>query len=719
MKYNKIGNIYLSSVMLAFLAGTFYSNTSSAAILYGQQITMRPYLVEQKTSTYKLATLSNLTIAQLNNINRNQLKGRSFINAGETIYLPSDSSVFVNIPTPQIIEPIIPIPLEIETTNDASKVKLPDLGSNYQTLLASHSSGNKRFDASKLSMPNFFVSNDEDIAISPDGQVLQARAITEDISSQENQGLTQSDPNSEVGLLGVTNPSDLLNTEETEQLSRNSQRLDEDNENASDYQSSSRLATEILNDIALHFGTAQVSVTADEKFDISDAQVNILADLYENDAHFVFTQVGFNTQGEGKEQKHIANIGLGYRYDFETFRIGANTFVDNDFSSHSTRMSIGAEFFADYMNLSSNLYLPLSSWKVSDVQTDEQNLSFKERPAKGIDITANVYLPQYPQLGAGIQLAQYWGDSVGLLSPSQKQNNPMAISANVNYTPIPLVTMKTAHRFSDNGDNDTAFNLDMNLRLGQPLSEQLDSSKVAQMRMLKGSKRDIVDRNYSIVYEYISAANSITISGPTTATVDQVVNFNADISQDLVIQDATWIVQSPTSYQEYNSKDLSLTMSQEGDYMVQYAVKTIDNQLKYSNPLNVSVTQANSEIFELTYQKLSGFALVPGLRTQIDKKTSAIMQLKMNNTQSFNIYDTTVPTLEWRDEAGELCSSWCKVNNNDQFLMADFVPINNQIWEISINGFEAMIDRPVYFRVSTILDGKRHSILGNQKVIFY
>ncbi|OOO73726.1 adenylate cyclase, partial [Shigella boydii] len=97
---------------------------------------------------------------------------------------------------------------------------------------------------------------------------------------------------------------------------------------------------------------------------------------------------------------------------------------------------------------------------------------------------------------------QYYGDEVGLFGKDKRQKDPHAISAEVNYTPVPLLTLSAGHKQGKSGENDTRFGLEVNYRIGEPLEKQLDTDSIRERRMLAGSRYDLVERNNNIVLEY-------------------------------------------------------------------------------------------------------------------------------------------------------------------------------------------------------------------------
>lgn len=78
---------------------------------------------------------------------------------------------------------------------------------------------------------------------------------------------------------------------------------------------------------------------------------------------------------------------------------------------------------------------------------------FFSRPARGYDITTQGYLPFYRQIGGSLSYEQYLGDNVDLFGSGKKQNDPRAMQLGLNYTPVPLVTMKALHKIGAGGQS--------------------------------------------------------------------------------------------------------------------------------------------------------------------------------------------------------------------------------------------------------------------------
>ncbi|WP_455772792.1 inverse autotransporter beta domain-containing protein [Yersinia intermedia] len=241
------------------------------------------------------------------------------------------------------------------------------------------------------------------------------------------------------------------------------------------------------------FGKAQVNLAVDDNGSLSKSAFSLFSPWYENDAMVVFSQIGVHRQ----DNRMIGNLGAGVRFDQGDWLAGANTFLDQDISRNHSRLGLGLEWWADNLKLASNYYHPLSGWKDSK---DFDN--YLERPARGFDVRAQGYLPAYQQLGASAVYEQYYGDEVALFGKDNLQKDPRAVTVGVDYTPFPLATLKVSHKMGKDGKNNSELGLQVSYQIGTPLEKQLDPGNVAAMRSLKGSRYDLVDRNYDIVLEY-------------------------------------------------------------------------------------------------------------------------------------------------------------------------------------------------------------------------
>ncbi|WPC99687.1 Ig-like domain-containing protein [Proteus terrae] len=241
------------------------------------------------------------------------------------------------------------------------------------------------------------------------------------------------------------------------------------------------------------FGHARVSLSTDKKFTLEGSSADLLIPLYDSEKNLVFSQTSYHR----KDSRSQLNQGIGYRHFTDQFMVGLNAFYDYDLSRYHSRFGIGAEVWRDYFKLSANHYHRLSNWRTSDDVMD-----YNERPANGWDIRTEGYLPAYPQLGAKLIFEQYYGKEVGLFGKDNRQENPHAYTAGLTYTPVPLITFGAERRFGLNDNSDNKFDVNIQYRLGESLSSQLNPDNVRAMRLMSGNRYDFVNRNNDIVLEY-------------------------------------------------------------------------------------------------------------------------------------------------------------------------------------------------------------------------
>ncbi|MDN0086131.1 Ig-like domain-containing protein [Yersinia nurmii] len=241
------------------------------------------------------------------------------------------------------------------------------------------------------------------------------------------------------------------------------------------------------------FGTARVQLNLDKSFSLQNSQIDLLIPLKDRKDTLWFSQSSLHRT----DSRTQANLGLGIRYFQPTHMVGTNSFLDYDLSRDHARLGWGLEYWRDFLKLGANTYWRLTTWKDSKDFVD-----YEERPANGWDLRAEGYLPAYPQLGAKLSYEQYYGDEVGLFGKDKRQSNPHAITAGVNYTPFPLLTLSAEQRQGKSGENDTRFGIQLTYQPGTPWSQQLDGAAVAVRRSLAGSRYDLIERNNNIVLEY-------------------------------------------------------------------------------------------------------------------------------------------------------------------------------------------------------------------------
>ena len=112
---------------------------------------------------------------------------------------------------------------------------------------------------------------------------------------------------------------------------------------------------------------------------------------------------------------------------------------------------------------------------------------------------------------------------MALFDKDDRQSNPHAITAGLNYTPFPLMTFSAEQRQGKQGENDTRFAVDFTWQPGSAMQKQLDPNEVAARRSLAGSRYDLVDRNNNIVLEYRKKELlRLTLTDPVTGKSGEV-----------------------------------------------------------------------------------------------------------------------------------------------------------------------------------------------------
>ncbi|HCN2025984.1 TPA: inverse autotransporter adhesin YeeJ [Escherichia coli] len=274
-------------------------------------------------------------------------------------------------------------------------------------------------------------------------------------------------------------------------------------------------ASGAVTDWLSRFGTARITLGVDEDFSLKNSQFDFLHPWYKTPDNLFFSQ---HTLHRTDERTQINN-GLGWRHFTPTWMSGINFFFDHDLSRYHSRAGIGAEYWRDYLKLSSNGYLRLTNWR----SAPELDNDYEARPANGWDVRAESWLPAWPHLGGKLVYEQYYGDEVALFDKDDRQSNPHAITAGLNYTPFPLMTFSAEQRQGKQGENDTRFAVDFTWQPGSAMQKQLDPNEVAARRSLAGSRYDLVDRNNNIVLEYRKKELvRLTLTDPVTGKSGEV-----------------------------------------------------------------------------------------------------------------------------------------------------------------------------------------------------
>ncbi|PJG57531.1 inverse autotransporter beta domain-containing protein, partial [Aeromonas cavernicola] len=239
-------------------------------------------------------------------------------------------------------------------------------------------------------------------------------------------------------------------------------------------------------------GTAKAKIALDDDLNIADSSVDLLIPFAETKARMPFIQGGVR---KSSNDNVTANIGVGQRHFLDEWMLGYNAFYDQDFTAKASRVGLGAEAWRDEFKLSSNAYMPVSSWQESDNIED-----YSARAATGADLNIEQYWPSHPELSGSLKVEQYFGDNVDILGSHKLVKDPHALTVGLGYQPIPLVKFDASHTEASGGQHNNHIGVNLEWRLGESLNSMLDSTKVN--KSLQGMRNDLVTRNNQIVLEY-------------------------------------------------------------------------------------------------------------------------------------------------------------------------------------------------------------------------
>ncbi|MGI3452102.1 inverse autotransporter beta domain-containing protein, partial [Citrobacter arsenatis] len=354
------------------------------------------------------------------------------------------------------------------------------------------------------------------------------------------------------------------------------------------------------------FGTARVQLETDKKLSLKNSQLDLLVPLYDRGDRVVFTQGSLHRT----DDRNQSNLGVGIRHFTSDYMLGANTFGDYDLSREHARAGIGAEYWRDFVKLSANGYFRLTGWKDSPDVRD-----YDERPANGWDVRTQGWLPFAPQLGGKLTWEQYYGKEVALFGKNNRQRNPFAVTAGLEYTPIPLLSLNAEQRQGASGKNDTRMGIGFNYQLGMPWHQQIDPSSVAAMRSLAGSRYDLVDRNNNIVLEYRQQeVLRISLPDVTEARSSELIRIPVTLHQDKYgLKETQWtsspgFVEQGGTLQKRSEREIDVrvpayTQSVRGGAVQEYTLTAVsfDNKGNRSNTAStiIRVSPSHHEMGEL------------------------------------------------------------------------------------------------------------------------
>ncbi|KRW61673.1 inverse autotransporter beta domain-containing protein [Pseudomonas sp. TTU2014-080ASC] len=251
-----------------------------------------------------------------------------------------------------------------------------------------------------------------------------------------------------------------------------------------------------------NFGRARVNVRTNIDTHDTDLELDYLHPLLEHDKGIAFAQVGTRTVGE----RNIGNLGVGYRHEVSSeLMVGANAFVDQDFTRDHTRGSVGVEAWGNSARLAANVYAPISGWKESGedhLNKDPELFDLYERPAKGWDARGEIALPGAPQLALTGKYFQWKGEGVDVNSSGSLEKDPRGHSFGMKWQPVPLLGFSAEHQKINGGEGNWIVGANLNWSFDLTLDEQLNTQKAAAIRPLAEARKDFVERDYSVVLDY-------------------------------------------------------------------------------------------------------------------------------------------------------------------------------------------------------------------------
>ncbi|EHB4312573.1 LysM peptidoglycan-binding domain-containing protein, partial [Salmonella enterica] len=316
-------------------------------------------------------------------------------------------------------------------------------------------------------------------------------------------------------------------------------------------------ATEEIQKWLSQWGTTRAQVNLDKKLSLDGNSIDTLIPIYNTEDNTFFTQFGIRN----KNGRNIFNIGGGGRAIWDNWLLGINSFYDHDISGGNRRIGLGVEAWGNYIQLSANSYFRLNNWQQSRDFSD-----YNERPANGFDIRANAWLPSFPQLGGKLVYEQYFGNHVALQDNHTLQKNPYSLTAGLNYTPFPLLTLGIDQQFGKGGNNDTQLSLQLTYRPGSSWESQINPSSVSGIRQMSENRYNLVERNNNFIFEYKKQdLISITlskdeISGPENSIhlVSGQVKSKYELSQ--ILWDSDKYISAGGRVSVVNNKNFNLTL---------------------------------------------------------------------------------------------------------------------------------------------------------------
>lgn len=241
------------------------------------------------------------------------------------------------------------------------------------------------------------------------------------------------------------------------------------------------------------YGYARINIASSRNQQQGRFSGDFLLPVYDSENTLLFSQFGIRDYND----RIYANYGIGVRYHPASYIIGANIFMDRDYTGGNSRLGIGGEYFYDALKISSNLYKGITDWNDSA----EFNGEWLERPADGFDVRIDGNLPFYPAVGLKASAEKYYGNNVSVLSRKKLRSHPVIISTGINYTPVPLITFSLDGSKSGSASSLQA-GIQFSLNFSHDINWHLTPEKGKGLQFNNGAKYNFVNRNNIITMQY-------------------------------------------------------------------------------------------------------------------------------------------------------------------------------------------------------------------------
>lgn len=202
--------------------------------------------------------------------------------------------------------------------------------------------------------------------------------------------------------------------------------------------------------------------------------------------HHLFTQLSWNRQVLAVDEdklRNTVNAGMAYRYLFpDKMRyLGLNVFFDHNLDYNHNRMSVGLDTQTSLLGASLNRYIPLTSWKSVDRETEE-------RAVAGWDLELRGQIEYMPSWTAFVKGYQWDG--------LDNETDTYGIDTRVEWAPVNAIRVAAGINKENHQDMDIQVGLRLALDLQKPWKDQF--KPVVQLASVEDRVWDKVQRDNTI-----------------------------------------------------------------------------------------------------------------------------------------------------------------------------------------------------------------------------